>query len=263
MEQLTVTEYQGQRVLTTQQIADAYGSNADTITRNFNRNKDRYVLGKHYICLEGEDLRDFKTSGQIDLSLKINKLYLWTQKGALLHAKSLNTDQAWDVYERLVDSYFTVQNTVNKELSPNLQFMKSLVEDLERKELADRERDRKIQEVKETADKAVQIADNIREAVKPITDDWRNESVAKMRRIAQASGLAYKDVTWSLYKELELRAGVNLATRTNHKKDRMRENGRSKTDIDKVRLIDSIDEDKKLREIFTKILTEWEVRYCA
>lgn len=37
---------------------------------------------------------------------KIRTLYLWTEKGALLHAKSLNTDKAWQVYEFLVDNYF-------------------------------------------------------------------------------------------------------------------------------------------------------------
>lgn len=106
MNDLTVTEYKDIRVLTTQQIAEAYGTNTDTITKNFNRNKDRYVDGKHFICLEGQELKDFKTNGQIDLSLKINRLYLWTEKGAFLHAKSLNTDTAWEVYDRLVDNYF-------------------------------------------------------------------------------------------------------------------------------------------------------------
>lgn len=106
MEEIQRTEYIGTLVLTTQQIASAYETNTDTITKNFNRNKDRYVEGKHYICLKGEKLRDFKTNGQIDLSLKLNKLYLWTKKGAFLHAKSLNTDTAWEVYDRLVDSYF-------------------------------------------------------------------------------------------------------------------------------------------------------------
>ena len=33
-------------------------------------------------------------------------MYLWTEKGAFLHAKSLNTDEAWEVYGKLVDSYF-------------------------------------------------------------------------------------------------------------------------------------------------------------
>lgn len=103
---LVVIEYKTIRVLTTQQIAEAYGTNTDAITKNFNRNKEHYIDGKHYICLEGDDLKEFKTNGQIDLSLKINKLYLWTEKGAFLHAKSLNTDKAWDVYGRLVDEYF-------------------------------------------------------------------------------------------------------------------------------------------------------------
>nr|WP_019292877.1 hypothetical protein [Lactococcus petauri] len=38
-----------------------------------------------------------------------NQLYLWTEKGALLHAKSLGTDEAWDMYDILVDTYFKVQ----------------------------------------------------------------------------------------------------------------------------------------------------------
>ncbi|MDE5620138.1 MAG: hypothetical protein K2O29_09960 [Ruminococcus sp.] len=46
-------------------------------------------------------------------SSKIRTLYLWTESGALLHAKSLNTDKAWVVYEFLVDTYFRVQKIIN------------------------------------------------------------------------------------------------------------------------------------------------------
>lgn len=115
MNELQITEYKDVRVLTTQQIAEAYETNADTITKNFNRNKERYVDGKHYICLKGEVLKDFKANGQIDLLPNVNTLYLWTEKGAFLHAKSLNTDTAWEVYDRLVDNYFKKQQ---KLLSP-------------------------------------------------------------------------------------------------------------------------------------------------
>lgn len=106
MNELTVTEYRNIRVLTTQQIAEAYGADAQVITNNFNRNKERYVEGKHFICLTGEELKEFKTKNQNDLSSRINQLYLWTEKGAFLHAKSLNTDKAWEVYDCLVDNYF-------------------------------------------------------------------------------------------------------------------------------------------------------------
>lgn len=104
MSQLTVTEYQNIRVLTTQQIAEAYGTDSKTISYNFNHNKDRYTEGKHFILLTGEELRSFREIHE--LSDRVPKLYLWTEKGAFLHAKSLNTDKAWEVYDHLVDTYF-------------------------------------------------------------------------------------------------------------------------------------------------------------
>ncbi len=106
MNELKITEYKGIRVLTTQQIAEAYGTDTKIISKNFSRNKERYIEGKHFICLEGEELKEFKTKRHFDDSSRINKLYLWTEKGAFLHAKSLNTDKAWEVYDRLVDEYF-------------------------------------------------------------------------------------------------------------------------------------------------------------
>lgn len=106
MNNIQRVEYNDILVLTTQQIAEAYETNTDTITKNFNRNKGRYIEGKHFIRLKGDELRTFKANGQIDLLPSINTLYLWTKKGAFLHAKSLNTDAAWEVYDRLVDEYF-------------------------------------------------------------------------------------------------------------------------------------------------------------
>lgn len=123
MNDLKITEYKNIRVLTTQQIAEAYGTDADVITKNFNRNKERYQKGKHFICLEGNDLKEFKTNGQIDLPSKINKLYLWTQKGAFLHAKSLNTDKAWEVYDHLVDSYFEKKQPLKLSTEEKIQIL--------------------------------------------------------------------------------------------------------------------------------------------
>ncbi|MGN0506652.1 MAG: ORF6N domain-containing protein [Lachnospiraceae bacterium] len=100
-------EVQGIRVLTTRQLANAYDTTLSSINNNFSRNKKRYIIGKHYIPIEGEELKQLRSSHQIDGELKgVPKAYLWTEKGALLHAKSLNTDKAWEVYDYLVDFYF-------------------------------------------------------------------------------------------------------------------------------------------------------------
>lgn len=124
MNELLITEYKNIRVLTTQQIAEAYGSDTRVISNNFNRNKDRYVEGKHYICLEDGEKREFVDHHQIDDgSKKASKLYLWTEKGAFLHAKSLNTDMAWEVYDRLVDNYFEKPKAVPMTTDQKIQLL--------------------------------------------------------------------------------------------------------------------------------------------
>lgn len=106
MNDLQIITHNNERVLTTARLAEQYGTSSKIISKNFSRNKERYLEGKHYYCLEGTQLNEFRANRQIDVLQNVNKLYLWTEKGALLHAKSLNTDKAWQVYEFLVDNYF-------------------------------------------------------------------------------------------------------------------------------------------------------------
>lgn len=147
MQDLQVVEVRGRRVLTSAQIAECYETTRDCIKHNFYINKSRFIEGKHYIALVGNELKAFKNKVtnchlarnrtqneveknalardeaqnevrnyhsdenkakyQFDTQFKYAKsLYLWTEKGALLHAKSLNTDKAWEVYDYLVDFYF-------------------------------------------------------------------------------------------------------------------------------------------------------------
>lgn len=110
MNELNVIEHNESRVLTTAQLAESYGTDEKRISENFNRNQVRYAEGKHFILLQGERLKQFKvTYPQIaEQSKRAPLMYLWTEKGAWLHAKSLNTDQAWDAYEKLVDEYYRI-----------------------------------------------------------------------------------------------------------------------------------------------------------
>lgn len=111
---IQVLEQQGQRVLTTAQLAEAYGTDSDHIHDNFQNNRDRYTEEKHYLELKGEALKYFKATQKISGNLKFAPvLYLWTEKGAWLHAKSLNTDKAWDAYEMLVDEYYSLKEKTN------------------------------------------------------------------------------------------------------------------------------------------------------
>lgn len=118
-----LVEVKGIRVLTTKQLASNYGAREIQISQNFTHNRGRFVEGKHYISLSGDELREFKKHFEnFELvNSRTSHLYLWTEKGALLHAKSLNTDKAWEVYDYLVDYYFRAQEkpeSVKKEVVP-------------------------------------------------------------------------------------------------------------------------------------------------
>jgi len=124
---IQVIEMQGVRVLTTAQLAECYGTDSKTIAHNYQRNKERYEESKHYVCLKGAELQEFFANANLALAnqSKIRTLYLWTERGALLHAKSLNTDKAWEVYDQLVETYFRAKKAqaALNELSPQLQLM--------------------------------------------------------------------------------------------------------------------------------------------
>ena len=104
------------RVLTSKQLAKAYDVETIQIQQNYANNKKRFAEGKHFVCLSGEELRRFKNNFEnFELVAKTaNRLYLWTEKGALLHAKSLNTDKAWEAYDYLVDFYFRAKSAAEE-----------------------------------------------------------------------------------------------------------------------------------------------------
>ncbi|AYO37203.1 ORF6N domain-containing protein [Serratia sp. P2ACOL2] len=105
---LQVIEYRGQRVATTEQLAAGYGATEQMITNNFNRNKTRFVEGKHYFKLRGEEVEILRNSfSGVQISSKARSLTLWTERGAANHAKILETDQAWEYYNDLTEFYFT------------------------------------------------------------------------------------------------------------------------------------------------------------
>lgn len=111
-ETLPAILYHDVRVITTDLLAQLYGADAVQIRQNHSNNRDRFVEGKHFFKLEGEALRQFKELHKVDsidlveISPRAKHFTLWTERGAARHAKMINTDQAWDVFERLEDAYF-------------------------------------------------------------------------------------------------------------------------------------------------------------
>jgi len=252
MNELQIIEYKSERILTTQQLADSYETDKQVITNNFNRNKDRYAEGKHYYCLKGEELRDFGAINQFDfLPSNINTLYLWTEKGALLHAKSLNTDMAWEVYDQLVETYFKARGMQAnlQHLSPQLQLLINL-------ETTQKEMQAQIQA---TNDKV----DGIRDIVALSPTQWRKDTGNMINKMAlKLGGYEHiKAIRDESYRLLEQRFGVALNVRLANKKKTLTYNGVCKSKVDKINQLDVIADDKKLIEGYTAIIKELAIKY--
>ena len=118
MNELTVLEHNDIRVMTTEQLAEAYGCKVIHIQQNFKNNRERFVEGKHYFKLEGADLKAFKDSLENIESVvgsRAPSLILWTKQGAARHSKMLGTEQAWDVFDELEESYFNPMRNMTPE----------------------------------------------------------------------------------------------------------------------------------------------------
>ncbi|WP_174865277.1 ORF6N domain-containing protein [Pectobacterium polaris] len=120
VESLPVITHNAVPVITTELLAQIYGTETRNIQVNHTRNKNRFTDGKHFFKVTGQDLKDLRTTlsksqdlrvtyGDLQISAKTRSLILWTERGAARHAKMLETDQAWDVFEKLENCYFNPQ----------------------------------------------------------------------------------------------------------------------------------------------------------
>lgn len=96
--------------ISTETLAKAYGVGTNQIKTNYFNNKDRFVAGKHFFLIEGKELKAFKdqvkTFNLVNLPKNTAHFTLWTERGAARHAKMLNSDKAWDVFELLEETFF-------------------------------------------------------------------------------------------------------------------------------------------------------------
>ncbi|ELD0485733.1 TPA: ORF6N domain-containing protein [Escherichia coli] len=104
-------------VITTELLAQLYCTEINNIKVNYTRNSERFVEGKHFFKVVGDELKNLRVTLSnsqnlqpslrgLQISPKARSLILWTERGAARHAKMLETDQAWDVFEKLEDCYF-------------------------------------------------------------------------------------------------------------------------------------------------------------
>ena len=143
-------------------------------------------------------------------------------------------------------------------LSPEMQMLKLLTDKAIENELAQQEQARQLQQVE-------QKVEHIRELVGINPNGWREDCRKLIVKIAHGMGgnEYIREVNNEVFGLVDKRAGVSLETRLTNKRRRMAEEGICKSKRDRLSKVDVIAEDKKLIEIYIKVVRELAVKYNA
>lgn len=261
---LSVKEFNGQRVVTFKDIDMLHERVEGTAKRNFNENKKHLIKDVDYFEVKQSDFQKYEIR---TLEIPNRGITVLTESGYLMLVKSLQDDLAWKVQRELVNNYFRVKEVVQaldtSELSPELQMFNQMFKAIANNELEQKKLKAEIKEVKEEAKEVREEIQGIREAVTLEPNQWRKDTATLINKIANKLGgfEHIKPIRDEAYSLLNNTYGVDINRRLLNKKKNMALEGCSKSKIDKINYLDVIAEDKKLINGYINIVGRLAVKY--
>ena len=122
--ELAVREYDGQMVVTFDDIDLVHKRPSGTARKAFNRNKRHFINGVDYIVLEKESSNVHRVDIR-NIDIPNRGITVFTESGYLMLVKPFKDDLSWNVQRTLVNAYFAVKNqqqTTAIEEKPTLEF---------------------------------------------------------------------------------------------------------------------------------------------
>lgn len=233
-------------------IAEIHGMEVKHVRELINRNISRFHKEVDYVDAKVVVQNDYNLLFDMGYSqMQISKaehIYILSERGYAKLIKIMDTDLAWEIHDKLIDEYFELRDG-GKQLT--------CIEDV------------LIQSLQEMKEMKYKIAntnkriDEIRDVVSLDTQSWRSDARRLITQIAQKMGgnEYIRDVQAEIFKLVDQRAGISLATRLTNKRRRMAEEGVCKSKRDKLTKVDIIADDKKAIEIYVAITKEMAIKY--
>lgn len=109
--QVEVKEYEGLRVVTAWDIAKVHGREVNDVTKNFNNNRSKFILGEDYFLINRTEISERKISIQEFIPNNVKEIPLFTESGYLMLVKTFTDDLSWDIQRQLVKTYFRFKET--------------------------------------------------------------------------------------------------------------------------------------------------------
>ena len=245
MDSLVITKDK-QAVTTSMQVAETFEKEHKNILRDIEK-----IIEEDQLNFEPM----FKVSNEPDSYNRPRKIYYMNRDGFSFLVMGFTGSKAREFKLKYINAFNEMENHIKQQmdmsnLSPELQLMANLVNNMAKQEMAQRKLETKI--------------DNISDIVSLNTTDWRKDANALINRVVKVAGgtpEAHKETRSAIFKEVDRRAGVQLETRLTNKRRRMADEGASKSKRDGLTKVDVISDDKKLVEIYVAVVKEFAIKY--
>ena len=114
------------KAMLVKEIASIHGRDLKEINRNINSNKKRFIDGVDILDLKNTEFEVLLNHHEIYSQNALNRssnIYILSERGYSKLLKILEDDFAWEQYEKLVDGYFNMRNSITNpyNLSKELQ----------------------------------------------------------------------------------------------------------------------------------------------
>lgn len=235
-----------QAVTSSLQVAETFGKEHKVVLKAIDELKQG--VAQNYADLFYEDTYIHPQNKQCYRQVIMNR------DGFTLLAMGFTGQKALQFKLKYIEAFNQMKNHIKERLdtstlSPELQFMNSVVRSLAKQEIANKRLENKV--------------DNITDIIALNTTDWRKECRSLVNKMAKTQGEfgAYQEIQTAIYDEVDRRAGSSLKTRLTNLKNRMAGEGVSKSKRDKTNKLDVIDSDKRLKEIYLAVVKDFAIKY--
>lgn len=246
---LEIIEHEGQLVANSRQVAEMVEKRHADLIRDIKNYEN---------VLTNAKLRSL--SYFIEASYRDNKgeprtCYLVTKKGCDMIANKMTGEKGILFSASYIDRFYEMEQQLHKPMS-HLEIVAANA-------MALVEQEKKMKAIAERQDKQDKELQDIRDVVTLNTTNWRKDTQRLITKIAQAvGGHEYiQELRRESYRQLNSRMRANLECRLNNLKQRMADNGASKTRINQTCILDVIEADHRLQEGYVAVVQDLFIKY--
>lgn len=116
---ILLKEYDGERVVTSWDIALVHSKNVGDINKIFYRNINKFIENEDYFLLSREIFSERFKAIQNFIPNNVKEIPIFTESGYLLLAKAFNDDLSWEIQRLLIKSYFTLKQIQSMNIKEN------------------------------------------------------------------------------------------------------------------------------------------------